>query len=168
MSRSVDPFEFCRKYAFRVEALPYYDADGTQEKLAQFTKTGTADPALNADWASMVKSCRDRGSRVMRLRLVSEPPSLYERFEIEAGYAVGIREGEEIRVCERSAHRQIRDFWTFDDKWIEWMDYDEAGRFLTSNVQEIGPMEMEIIKYWRLAFEKARPIHAISDTTTMP
>lgn len=86
----IDPFSTFQHTAFRLEGLSRYDVDGDRERFAYFQETGEILP--ETDWAEFVASSANSGKRVQRLRLVSEPLSDYERYELSGAYS-GVEAG---------------------------------------------------------------------------
>lgn len=156
----MDPFDTCKSEAFRVEALPYYadSEDGRSRELDHWSHTGLLPAGYNEEWKSMVTAAVSRGARVRRLRIISTPPSSYERFELMAAYNIGISAGEEIRVTSTAGTSPIGDYWLYDDSTIESMHYSDKGVFLGSTVRAATSAERDIIEFHRKLFSEARPI----------
>lgn len=147
-----DPFNSFSKIAFRVEALPFYaDSDGRSLELEEYVERGTLPDSHNEDWAAVIRSAGARGARVARLRLVSNPLSAYEDFEIAAGYRAGMRAGESIRVAQHGDVEVPFDFWSFDGEVIAEMRYDGAGNFLGREIRAASKSDLNLVeKFWSI------------------
>ena len=132
-----DPFKECMSYAFRLELLPVYLVPGSNERFDEYKRTGTLLPDADSKWAKTVSGCVGRGCKVMRLRALSSPISPYEDYEVKAGYQDGIRAGEEIRTISRTSISSRRDFWAFDDRLIQWKNYDKEGHYIGSDTEDM-------------------------------
>jgi hypothetical protein len=70
---------------------------------------------------------------MQRARVVSRPPTEYERFELSL-YPHSIEAGEQICVYERGSIPEIFryevDFWLFDNHTVYILNYDAEGHFL--------------------------------------
>lgn len=140
--------------AFRLEGLPEYKVEEEAEALAYYERTGRLPQDFNADWLAFLRRSVEAGKRVERLRLLSEPPTPYERIELEA-YPRSIESGEVVHAAARSAFPYLSDFWFFDDRLIANMRYAEDGSFLGADVHECTPAELDYVHEWYERFERA-------------
>lgn len=141
--------------AFRLEVLPFFASDTRKPGYAVFAETGALPADHNAGWRQEVSDGTRAGRSYRRLRLISEPPSDYERYEI-ASYALSLIAGEDIRLVPRSAHPGGRDFWLFDDRWIAYMNYDESGELVDVDAHQASAAEKEMAAAWMRVFREAR------------
>lgn len=156
-AEAIDPMHSFRDQAFRVESLPDYTVGGRPDpEMVRFLQGDVVNDDL--EWIGTVRAARARGARVLRLRLVSDELSDYERYELLAGYKAGVAAGEEIRVARRSADATVADFWAYDDASIEWMRYDETGEFIDSEVVAMDAETHALIKTWLAQFDAATPL----------
>ncbi len=79
-----------------------------------------------------VRDASSRGAVVQRLRLVSNPLTSYEEYELNAGYYAGVAAGEDIRVAPRSELAVIDDAWFFDSRIILHQKYHVDGSYLSA------------------------------------
>jgi hypothetical protein len=89
---------------------------------------------------------------MQRVRIVSNPPSDYERFELSL-YRHSSAAGEQIHIIEEY-RRFPEDFWLFDNQEAYILRYDRHGRFLGV---EVGS---DVVAYRRirdLALEQSIP-----------
>jgi len=151
-----DPMLVCTRYAFRLETLSSYAGGSTGESFRRYQELGEAP--RNTHWAAMVDSVRQRGCEVKRLRLISEPPSPYESFEIQVGYSAGLDAGEDIRLAPRALLSSYFDFWAYDDEWIEELTYADDGDFITSVVRRVEAEDLKMIRHCMQVFDTSRQL----------
>lgn len=121
----------------RLETLPAYAvADYEGERLAAFLagrplplRSITTDP-----WLARIARTTMDGKKWSRVRVVDEPPTDYQRFEL-AVYPETQAVGETIHVLPRYAYRMDGpDFWLFDGDTSAaravLMDYSPDGTWL--------------------------------------
>jgi hypothetical protein len=122
---------------FRLEALPVYDVGGADaERLAAFLE-GRALPERSvrtSAWLARIAVSTVVGKkRWSRTRVVDDPLTDYERYEIEA-YRESQAAGEQIQIVRRAQVGDVGpDFWLFDGDTPHAravrMNYDEAGQW---------------------------------------
>lgn len=117
--------------AFRLEALPTYSVPEEADMLAAFRR-GEAVLPDNHPWPKLVAGISAAGKTIQRVRIVSDPPTDYERFELSL-YPHSAEAGEDIRVTDDPSLRYA-DFWLFDDEAVFVMRYDNTGGFLGTDV----------------------------------
>lgn len=111
--------------ALRLEGRPgYADPDG-QAAFARYQRTGTITPPRN-HWPRIVRDATRAGTTVGRLRLVSDPLTDYETWQLGV-YAVGWAPGEDVRVLPRFRRPYRCDVWILDRTRALWMTYDHTG-----------------------------------------
>ncbi|MFG1921082.1 DUF6879 family protein [Cryptosporangium sp. NPDC048952] len=91
-------FAGCRE-AFWLEGNPVYDDPAEQKALAHHQATGKIVPP-DHDWPRIDADATAAGTRLRRLRLVSEPLTGYEAWE-PGVFASGWAGDEQIRVLPR-------------------------------------------------------------------
>lgn len=137
--------------AFRLETLPVYDVEEEKEAIKEFRETGRVVNNIDKEWMDLLKI----GKPVKRLRLLSNPLSDYEVFELEV-YKSNLSYGEDIRIANRDNFNEtLQDFWIFDMKWIGIMKYDKTGKFLDMDFHEANDEEIEMAKKWKKVYEAA-------------
>ncbi len=145
-------FAMFKDEAFRLETLPVYDVPEEIEAIKEFNETGKVINNLDQEWIDLLKI----GKPVKRLRLLSNPLSSYETFELEV-YKSNLKYGEDIRIINRDDFNEnLQDFWIFDMKWIGIMIYDKDGKFLDMDFHEASSEEVEMARKWRQVFESAK------------
>ena len=90
------------------------------------------DPAERwASWSGLVRETVTRGVSVRRVRVVSEPVSVYVRFEYDVTAAHNIAAGEEVRWLPRHKASGLllppADFWVFDGRVVLWNHFAGDG-----------------------------------------
>lgn len=152
-----DPINTFQHEAFRLERFPRYEVADEALAFGEFRKYGSVPAEFNQEWAELIQQAKQRSAVVRRLRLVSEPLSEYERFELLAAYQAGITAGEDIRVAVRGVDDQIptTDYWLYDDAVIEWMKYSSAGTYLDSQASRITEADMPGLTAARQLFDKS-------------
>lgn len=158
MSDTFDPLPGARQLVFRLEALPAYSVEEEDSAYRRFLSGLPPDPNANAEWAQLIHQIRANGAQIERLRLVSEPLTDYERFELLAGYLPGVAAGEVIRIATRPAVVDQADFFLVDDEWIERISYDENGEYLGSRIERVDPNELTALRRWIQAYANATPL----------
>ena len=147
-------FEIFKEEAFRLETLPVYDVPEEIDAIKEFKETGKVINNIDNEWMNLLKI----GKTVRRLRLLSNPLSNYELFELEV-YKSNIKCGEDIRVINRDDFKEkLQDFWIFDMKWIGIMIYDKNGKFIDMDFHEANQDEINMAKKWKEVFENAKKL----------
>lgn len=122
-----------KESAFRLERLPRYNMPEEAEMLAAFKRGEKVQLPENHPWPPLVKRQCSAGKVMQRARVVSRPPTEYERFELSL-YPHSIEAGEQICVYERGSIPEIfryeADFWLFDNHTVYILNYDAEGHFL--------------------------------------
>jgi len=125
-----------QRHIFRLETLPFYDdgSDGSDYERYVRGEPGP-DPERKARWHRVLEGYRDRGITVKRVRVIHSPPTLYELYSCEWGYALNVPL-EDISVAEGGWERvwplgdDPGDFWLVDLERAALMHYDDQGRYL--------------------------------------
>ena len=122
-----------KESAFRLERRPSYNMPEEAEMLAAFKRGEKVQLPENHPWPPLVKRQCSAGKVMQRARVVSRPPTEYERFELSL-YPHSIEAGEQICVYERGSIPEIFryevDFWLFDNHTVYILNYDAEGHFL--------------------------------------
>jgi hypothetical protein len=122
-----------KESAFRLERCPSYNLPEEAEMLAAFKRGEKVQLPENHPWPPLVKRQCSAGKVMQRARVVSRPPTEYERFELSL-YPHSIEAGEQSCVYERGSIPEIFryevDFWLFDNHTVYILNYDAEGHFL--------------------------------------
>jgi hypothetical protein len=141
-----------RRSAFRLETLPEYDVPQEAEMLARFKHGYPVEMPDDHPWLLNVRHHCGAAKVMQRVRIVSNPPSDYERFELSL-YRHSSAAGEQIHIIEEY-RRFSEDFWLFDNQEAYILRYDRHGKFLAV---EVGS---DVVAYRRirdLALEQSIP-----------
>jgi hypothetical protein len=122
-----------KESAFRLETLPAYDSPRETEMLAAFLRGEPVRLPDDFAWLHMVKSHTQTGKTMQRVRIVSNPLTDYERFELSL-FSQCVEAGEDIRVTDDPELRYA-DFWLFDNHTVYILRYDANGRFLGVDIR---------------------------------
>ncbi len=136
-------FDALHESAFRLEALPQYRVGGAEQERLNAYLNGRPLPERSVrtqPWvARLAVSTVTAGISWSRVRVVDEPPTDYQRYQLESSYRESQAVGEQIRVVSRSAVGEVGpDFWLLD-AGTEWasavvMRYDDDGRWLGADL----------------------------------
>jgi hypothetical protein len=124
-----------RRTAFYLEAQDAYALDYEASDLERFLAgSPTPPPEVGwwRPWLDQVAGLTRQGKQVTRVRVISEPPSDYQRWGLWA-LPWHARAGEQISYVPRSAATVIGlpldcDWWLLDDERVIRMHYTADGR----------------------------------------
>lgn len=152
------PFETFQESAFRLEGLPRYTVENETAAYDEFKKSGKVHTLLNPEWREFVESSVKAGKTIQRLRLLSQPLTDYEEFEIKT--YPGSPVGEDIRVVSRDqfSDKYQYDFWLFDGRWVAKMNYKDNGEFIDFDIYELDSKELAGCNYWLSIFQEAQKL----------
>jgi hypothetical protein len=147
-----------KESAFRLERRPSYNMPEEAEMLAAFKRGERVQLPEDHPWPPLVKRQCSTGKIMQRARVVSKPPTEYERFELSL-YPHSVEAGEQIHVYERGSIPEIflyeLDFWLFDNHTVYILNYDAEGHFLGTE------QAYDVVTYRRirdLALERSIPL----------
>lgn len=135
-----------QRTAFRLELRDRYNVPAERERWAAFLSGDAAElERLNteqrAGWMSMIRAATSTGKRVERVRVVTEPPTDYIRFELTLN-AGNAEAGEDIRYLARSQAAELDlpgvDYWLFDSRFAVVLPFDEDDVLLDMELVD-GP-----------------------------
>ncbi|HKN52137.1 MAG TPA: hypothetical protein VJX66_06545 [Amycolatopsis sp.] len=147
-------FDSFEHTAFRLEVRERYNVSYEQEHFRRFL-AGSPDPdERRADyaksWHVMLRRVRAAGCTFRRVRVVSLPPSDYNRYGLWSSQFT-VADGDDIRYLDRakaSPELPDHDFWLFDSRTLVRMNFDEDDRPLRHEIVE-DPAEIVKHNYWR-------------------
>jgi hypothetical protein len=149
--------------AFRLETLAEYQVPQEAEMLSAFKRGEPIRMRDDHPWLLMVKRHCGAAKSMQRVRIVGNPPSEYERFEL-ALYPYSSAAGEEVHVLDKR-HALDEDFWLFDDQVVYVLRYDATGRFLGADAAR------DVLAYRRirdLTLENSIPFAQYAARATRP
>jgi len=130
-------FDSFRATVYRLETLPVYNVGGDEaDRIAAFLD-GRARPEVSirsSPWLARIARGTLYGKRWSRTRVVDDPLTDYQRYQLES-YREGQAVGTETRVVRRAdLSDDGPDFWLFDaglpTEHAVLMHYDADGRWL--------------------------------------
>ena len=160
-SRLLESF---RHSAWRLETYDTYHLDYEAADFQQFLAGRSAPPTEISwwrPWLDMVTAMTREGKRVGRVRILAEPPTDYQRWELWAA-PWHAQAGEQIGYLIRSRANALGlptgyDWWLLDEQAVIVMRFDEAGRIAGKDLV-IDPGMVADHREWRdLAVRHAVP-----------
>lgn len=128
-------FRYFKTEAFRLECQPVYLVDEERETFEEFQNSAKPQPVTEypfyAAWLDRVRDAASHGRRLTRVRVLEEPPTTYQQWEIWAAEH-NIAAGETVRYIPRSQANEIGlpvddDWWLFDDASVALMHFTAEG-----------------------------------------
>ncbi|AHH98444.1 DUF6879 family protein [Kutzneria albida] len=129
-----DLFSRFERSAWRLETQGWYDEPDEGALLAQWL----ADPDAGAqatlewfaDWPELIVAQVAEGKRYARVRVLTEPPTDYLRWQLGVITAPAVAAGEDIRVLPADTAAGLTlgaaDFWLFDDSTAAVLDFEHG------------------------------------------
>lgn len=140
-------FDQFHRTVFRLEALPAYAVGGAEERRIEAWKAGQPRPERSvrtSPWMARIATSTVIGGKAWsRLRVVDEPLTEYQRYQLDS-YRESQTVGEEIRLVRRAelGWPVLSDFWLFDagtvDAYAALMHYGEEGQFEGAELVSAG------------------------------
>ncbi|MEV6984179.1 DUF6879 family protein [Sphaerisporangium sp. NPDC051017] len=130
--------------AFRLELRDRYNVPAERERWEAFLSGDTAElERLNAEqraaWMRMIGASTSAGKRVERVRVVTEPPPDYIRFELTLN-AGNAEAGEDIRYLPRDQAAELDlpgvDYWLFDSRFAVVLPFDDDDVLLDMELMD--------------------------------
>jgi hypothetical protein len=136
--------------AFRLELRERYNEPEETEHVARFL-AGEPSYEWNEDWASMIRQRSQRGQRITRVRVVTEPHSDYTRFGLDLA-RINAAAGEDIRYLSRTIAERLDlpgyDFWLIDSSKVGILRFGRDDMLMGAEVV-IDPPAVARHCYWR-------------------
>ncbi|MFF4409087.1 DUF6879 family protein [Streptomyces sp. NPDC001262] len=160
MSQSVESFaellDATHTSALHLEMRDFYGVQGEAADFAVWKESGTFDADPESEywqpWSVLVRDAVARGVDMRRVRIFSDPPSDYIRFE-HATTVVNVAAGEQVRWLPRREASGLRlpgnDFWLFDDRLVQFNVFAGDGRWVHTDFSE----DPTVIELCASAFE---------------
>lgn len=152
-----------RHSAVHLETLPYYQAD-----LDAFDRwrAGQLETTVHlpdfAAWQSLVRTHTIAGRRMARVRILDEPPTEYQLFEVWLSQWNELA-GESVRAIARSRAETIGllpagfDFWVLDEEVLLVMTHDRNGLLGEVPVVTNPGRVNKALELWHLAHDHSEP-----------
>jgi hypothetical protein len=158
-----------RRSAFRLETRDRYALGYERADFERFL-AGSPRPPAEVDWwrpwLDQITRLTREGKRIGRVRVLAEPPTDYQRWEMWAA-PWHARAGEDIRYMPRSTAERLglpldHDWWLLDDERLIVIRHTDAGsiagKWLITDPGSIAPYLT-----WRdLAVRNATPAGEIA------
>lgn len=158
-----------RRSAFRLETRDTYALSYEQADFEQFL-AGTPTPPIELEWwrpwLNEIAQLTTDGKTVSRVRVLSEPPTDYQRWEMWAA-PWHTRAGERIGYMPRSRAEQLgipllHDWWLLDDERVIAMWFTDTGE-VSDRTLITEPGAVAWFCAWRdLAVQNATPAEEIA------
>jgi hypothetical protein len=158
-----------RRIAFYFEAQETYALDYEAADLERFVAgSPTPPPGVRwwRPWLDQVAEQTRQGKRITRVRIISEPPTDYQRWGLWA-LPWHVRAGERISYIERSrAHKiglpLLNDWWLLDDERLIILQYNDAGEITRKSLVDQGGIYTNYLIWRDLAVRNATPAEKIA------
>lgn len=147
--------------AYRLEGQQIYSSPAEDEAVARVL---AGQPhGLSLSWViPKLRAMAASGRTQTRVRVVTEPPTDYTRFELSV-YPELVAEGEDIRIIsvpagEWPAGLPSYDYWLFDDRDVWRMHYRDDYTFRGAELLEDEETITEHLRWRDIALAQAVPL----------
>lgn len=149
-----------RETAWHLETRAVYRIDEEQDAFARFL----AGEAVGLDWfqpwLDQIRDLTDRGRRIGRVRLMENPPTDYQRFELW-GTPYNVAAGEQVGTLPAADQHRLRlpehDFWLFDAERVIVCHFTDEGR-VAGHELFVDPETVDAHRrWWDIAVANAVP-----------
>lgn len=154
--------------AVHLEMRDGYSRDDPSFVAWRQTGTHPEDDERDDWWRGLIGDAVDRGVRVRRARVVTEPVTDYIRWEHEITNGLNIAAGEEVRWLPRRQALGLmlpaHDFWLFDNRLVQFHhfladdrvdDRDDNGDAFTSDSATVTACIAAFEQVWERAVPHA-------------
>jgi hypothetical protein len=155
--------------AWRLETYDTYHLDYEAADFQQFLAGRSAPPTEISwwrPWLDMVTAMTREGKRVGRVRILAEPPTDYQRWELWAA-PWHAQAGEHIGYLTRTQANTLGlpteyDWWLLDEQSVIVMRFDEIGRIAGKDLVTDPGIVAEHREWRDLAVRHAVPAEVYS------
>jgi hypothetical protein len=168
-----DLYRGCVSSAWRIEALQHYAGTGDEERQRAFHAGEPLPPPGpgKQDDLALIARLAAAGRTIGRIHVIDRPLSGYVRYEL-AAYAENATAGEQVRIADRSAHRELAevndDFAIFDAEAsgaaVILFDYDAAGVVQGYRAADEAQTVDRCRRLLRLALDCSVPLAEFTET----
>jgi uncharacterized protein DUF6879 len=141
--------------AWRLETQPSYDEPEEREPLRRWLAGEPDDLAWITDWWAWIRDITGSGKRFERVRVLYDPPSDYQRYELGVLTPPAVEAGEEIRILPAARAHELnlpdQDFWMFDDIRVAVLHFGAdgvAGAELIDDAAAVRPFRHARDRAW--------------------
>lgn len=154
--------ENTRRDLFRIETLPSYDTSMTSPDFRRWLNGEDGpDWSVRQPWLDTLTDWARQGRPRRRVRVIHDPPTDYERYACEWGYANNVKAGEPTRILDLGESylpaelaAAPGDWWLIDGRGVVAMHYHPDGRFRGAEVldpQHVEPYSRAADAAWHVA-----------------
>jgi hypothetical protein len=152
-------FDGFEREAFRFETQPKYTMPNEAASLEKFLRGEPKPMDHNSRWHERVRAYVDSGKWIGRVRVISQPLTDYQRYQLAWGIPGNVAAGEDIRildVTDQDFDLPIgQDWWMFDESRAVHLNFRPDG---TQINREVIDGDIDSYRRWkRIAFEAAIP-----------
>jgi hypothetical protein len=151
----------------RLEARPHYQIPAERDMLEAFHEE-RPQPELPASAIAALDRMRQEtvgGKRRQRVRVVDDPLTDYERWELVHAYPWNLEAGEEILIVERGVESLHHDFYLIDGRVAVLVHYDDEGRLLSGWRTDDPDVVHPCRKLYETALARAEPLQRYLERT---
>lgn len=164
-------FDTFERTAFRLECLGRDAGPAEASAFASFLSGRPHDVAWHQPWLDAIRRAVDAGRLVQRVRVVDQPPTAREYFELTLG-PYHLAAGEDLRVLSAPVARTVGiptlDFWLLDDARVVTLDFDADGALLGSETTTAPAVLRHLRRARDRALEHALPYATYLETHPFP
>lgn len=148
---------------FRLETLPEFKVPGDIELFEKWKK-GNVEFHEQDSWQQQLLTTKSRGVQMQRVRITPLPIPAYIQFEI-AYWQLSKKNGEEFFFLTEQEYQNIlssldfipKDFWLFDDAFLDIFDYKEGNLKQEIPISDTKMIENHV-SLKQLLLQKALPM----------
>lgn len=148
-------FDTFTESAWRLESQPAYDEPEEREPLRRWLAGEPDDLDWIADWWAWIRDITRAGKQFGRVRVVYDPPSDYQRYELDVLTPPAVAAGEDIRILPEARARALdlpgQDFWLFDNARVAVLHFGPdgvAGAELIEDATAVRPFQQVRDRAW--------------------
>lgn len=126
-------FEDYQRSAWRFETQPTYTMPNEQENFRRWRAGEPQPEGHNADWHDEVRSLVAAGKTIGRARVVRQPLTEYQRYQLAWGIPGNVEAGEDIRILDLTnldLDLPSQDFWMFDETIVVHLNFRPDGTLI--------------------------------------
>jgi hypothetical protein len=151
-------FQYFTATAFRLEVQPVYTVTDERQSFDEFL-AGKPRPVTEypfyAHWLDRIRTATSAGKRIARVRVLDEPPTDYQRWEVWSGQ-YNAAAGETIRYLTRDRAVEAGlpvtdDWWLFDSRDLAVMRFSPEGEPLGGEIISDSEVVGRHRVWWDLA-----------------
>lgn len=171
MSRRLTGEEFAALFssfdetAWHLETRGAYCIAEEQDAFARFLAGQPVGLDWFRPWLDQIRDLTTRGRRIGRVRLLSDPPTDYQRFELW-GTPHNIAAGEQVFTLPAAAAHRLglpeHDFWLFDSERVVVSHFTDDGQLVGDELFTDAATVDAHCRWWDVAVAHAVPYRTAS------